>query len=180
MQAKTELMMAFWPNANLREHWSPNDTYRSAWVYVRSVEIKYNDENMQIVGLDHWGADGKYVGDVALWLWGSEYGPSVELKAHDVHSASAHELKQLSAWLTKYTARIAKAEIPNSFGLREKLILTLRAMGIKRGIKIDSDWQSPTRFEIKPVEYYLDNLPAYAGPLAEMEALCRKKEEVEA
>lgn len=176
---KTELMMAFWPGEDLRRYWSGSDTCNSAWLSIRSVEITHNDENKQVIELDYYGLDGKCADDVGLYLWGSQYGTSVELKAHGVHSASAYELKRLAAWLTKYTAKIDKAAIPDNFGLKEKLILTLRAMGIKRGIKIDSDWHSQTRFEVKPVEYYLDNLPEYAGPIAELNAL-PKKEEVRA
>lgn len=173
MTTKTELMLAFWPNAELRQYWHTSESSKSLWLEIRSVEISQDDEGKQTIQLDTYGLDGAQCTNVGIYLWASSGGftPVVELKAHDIYSASAIELNRLYKWLTKYNAKISRATIPANFGIKEKLILTLLAMGIKRGIKIEADWSSPTRYEINSVEHYLTTLPNYAEPLAEMEAL---------
>lgn len=170
---KTELMMAFWPSINLREQWMSIDTCRSLWIDVIWVEIKCDDENKQVITLDHFSPNSKNALNTGLYVWASNYKNIVELKANWAHSASVLEMRQFSRWLTKYAAKIERAEIPQSFGPREKLILTLQAMGVRRGVKIDYGCSTP--LEINSVEYYLNSTPAYAGPLAEMEALFKKE-----
>jgi len=168
----SELMLAFWPDANLRQYWYPQETNTSIWLSFRAVEETREDEGNHKIKLDYYGLDGAQCSNVGLYVWASQgYSSVVELKAHEIYSATASELTRLAKWLTKYNRLIEKADIPPSFGVMEKIILTLHAMKVKCGVKIDWDGRSQTQFEIKPVETYLADLKAYADPIAEMEAL---------
>lgn len=184
MSKKSELMLALWPNTDNRKYWRSEDASRSFWLSLRSVEVERTDsvfdgenwsEPTQHINLNMYETDGVACRNVGLWVWASTgFSSSIELKAHDVYSASAWELTQLAKWLTKMNNKIAKADIPDSFGVKEKLILTLRAMGIKRCVEIDPDWRKPEQYKLHTLEEGLA-LPSYADPLQDMEEL-RKQE----
>jgi hypothetical protein len=174
MSKKNELMLALWPTSNQRNYWQLQDTSKSMWLSLRSVEIT-REEGVETYYLNSYETDGVACRSVGLWVWSSAgFSSCVELKAHNVYSANAWELTQLAKWLTKMNNKIAKADIPDSFGVKEKLILTLRAMGVRRSVEIAEDWRSPNGYKVAAIEDGLA-LQNYAGPLAEMEEL-RKQE----
>lgn len=163
MSKKTELMLAVWSNANQREYWTPSDTCRSMWLEIRSVI-----EEDGAYDLDSYN-DGIYTLEVGIYVWVSTgYGCVVELKAHNIYSADSRQLKTLAKWLDKMNAKIAKAAIPENFGVRETLVLTLRAMGIRQGILVKSDANYKSCHEVMSLDEALA-LSNYARPLQEME-----------
>lgn len=169
--SKTELMLALWSGANNRQYWNHSDTSRSMWLSIRAVEQTRDDEGNTKIDLESYGLDGNASRDVGLWLWSSSgFSCNVELKAHDIHSATAFELTRLAKWLTKMNTKISKADIPNNFGVVETLVLTLRAMGIKQAVEINPDWSARPQYKIHSLGDGL-LLPNYAGPLTEMEAM---------
>lgn len=162
------LNLAVWPDSNNRQYWNNQDSWRSMWLSLRSSSKDGGKDGDKIV-LDHYNPDGVATSNVGIYVWASRgFDCAVEVKAHDVYSASAHELTQLAKWLTTMNKKIEKADIPRGFGVKETLILTLRAMGVKTAVKISADWQSEP--EIIGLEEGL-SLANYAGPLEEMEAL---------
>lgn len=164
MPKKPELMLAVWPNALANPYSSPDLTEsQSIWLSFRSIEEDEDGERH----FNHAG-DGIVYGDLGLYVWAwTEMSVCVELCAHEVHKASSRQLQTLAAYLKKQETKITKAGIPKSFGIREHVILTLQAIGVKKAVMIGGFKE---RLEIVTIEEALA-LPTYAKELAMMQAL---------
>ena len=166
MSKKSELMLAVWPNFSPRQYWRPEDTCRGMWVELRSVHT--HDDGA--IDLDTFN-DGIFTRDIGIYIWaGTGGGIDISVKAHEVHSADARELQALAKWLNKANAKIKKADIPKDFGVKETLILTLRAIGAKKAVMVKSDANYKSCHEVIDLSEAL-TLANYGGPLDDMEAM---------
>lgn len=171
MFKKSEIMLAVWPNADLRQYWGSVAGCNSLWLSLRDVTQERDDKGETKIDMDCYSQNGKACSDVGIYIWaGTGGGLAIELKGHEIHSASAHELTALAKWLTKMNAKISKADIPHGFGVKETLVLTLRAMGVKNALVIDPDWRSAARDKVITLDEAL-KMPNYGGPLSDMEAM---------
>jgi len=161
---KQETCLAIWSTANNRQYWDRSDDCRSMWLSLRVVETEGEEIDITV-----YGGDAKVCLNLGVRVWShTTYPVQIELAGHDIYSATPCELVALAKWIEKANKKIAKADIPTTFGVKETLMLTLRAVGVKNAVVIDPDWSKKARYKVVPVEEGLA-LANYADALAEME-----------
>lgn len=134
----SKLMLAVWPNARPMQYWGYHDDCNSFWLTFRQV----GDDNT----MECCTQAAEIAGDLGLWVWaaapyaGSTLGSAtIELKAHDIHSAGSSHLRRLASVIDKMNKK--KGNVPESFGLREQIILSLHNMGVREAIIVSTPYK---------------------------------------
>ena len=153
------LALAHWPRSNLRQYWGHVSGCESIWLSFRVADHVCND-------IDSYVAPARQVATAGLYVFVSSGSRvSCELRAHEIHSASPFELRQLANWLDRNNRKIerARAKLQPTTVL-ETVACACKAMGVKTGVVLDSH----PRTVIEPLLATLAR-PGLASVLADLE-----------
>ena len=153
------LALAHWPRSNLRQYWGHVKDCESIWLQFRVADHVRND-------IDSYEAPARQVATAGLYVFVSSGARVIcELRAHEIHSASPFELRQLANWLDRNTGKIGRLHRKLApVTVLETVACACKAMGVKTGIVLDNH----PRTVIEPLLVTLAR-PGIASVLADLE-----------
>lgn len=158
-KTKPELMIASWPDRPVDTgYFDPAATNSSARIHLRHVDLA-----------DKWSLsdESRAYSDLGLYVWADIDGTvSIDLRAMDIHSASAKELEQRCKLLKRLDAKATKAgfgfhTFHRDASVYEQLIRCLDAIGIRTAVEYHginaTDTYAPVAIAAKRIADAIDN-----------------------
>lgn len=157
-KTKRELMIASWPERAIDlGYYDPTATHSAARIYLRHIDPE-----------DRWStAESQAYSDLGLYVWADIDGTaSIDLRAMDIHSASARDLELRVKLLKRLEAKAAKAgfafhNFHRDTSVYEQIVRCLDAIGVRRAVEYhgisSTDTYAPVAIAAKRIADAIDN-----------------------